>query len=418
MSDSSWLGGADGDRAVSVAGRALSYGELRERVQNHSLPPGPIVRAEHSDPVELLVRLLAGIDQGRPVLVADPASPAPLPRAVPAGTELLLLSSGSSGRARAIARTAASWHDSFAPLTAATGIRRTDVVAPSGPLHVSMHLFAALHALWLGAELSFDPAGADVVHCTPTVLGRLLSSPRLPRLFVVAGAALPSGARAEALSRGAAVTEYYGAAELSFVAVADAGGALRAFPGTELALRGGVLWARSPYISLGYAAGDGADTGSLRRDADGFASVGDLAELGAGGELRVLGRGDDAVTTAGGTVTSEQIESALDALPGVRAAAVIAEPHPVLGEIVVAVVELESAAERELENDADAGALPRSVQARADAALSPVERPRRWLFVEQLPRTASGKLAKGALRQGLADGTIPFTEHGAPRNAH
>lgn len=404
MSGSPWLGGADGDRAVSAAGRTLSYGELRDRIRGHALPAGAVVRADHRDPVETLVRVLAAIEQGRPVLVTDPANPAPLPGAIPAGTELLLLSSGSSGRARAIARTAASWHDSFAPFTAATGIRRTDTIAPSGPLHVSMHLFAALHALWLGAELTLDAAGADVVHCTPTVLGRLLSSPRLPRLLVVAGAALPGGSRAGAIARGAAIVEYYGAAELSFVAVSGADGRLRPFPGVQIELRaGGVAWVRSPYLALGYAGSPdapGGAGGALRVDDAGFASVGDLLEPSDDGAVLVRGRADSAVTTAGSTVLSEDIECALEGIAGCGPVAVLAEPHPVLGEIIVAVLERTPALEQ-----ANA-----AVRAAATAVLNPVERPRRWLLVDELPRTASGKLAKGVLRAGLDSGTIAFTE--------
>jgi acyl-CoA synthetase (AMP-forming)/AMP-acid ligase II len=279
-----------------------------------------------------------------------------------------------------------------------------------------MHLFAALHALWLGAELSDEPATASAVQCTPAVLRRLLSAERLPPRIIVAGAALADAGRAAAEERGAVDTEYYGAAELSFVAISDGAGALRAFPGVELEVRGaernggrdgdhaGAAWVRSPYLALGYV--DSPDGGALLRDDSGFASVGDLIELSDDGVVRVRGRADAAVTTAGSTVLSEDIERAIEGIPGAGSVAVLAEPHPILGESVLAVLERTPALEHADAHDA--------LLAAARASFSPIERPRRWLLVDTIPRTASGKLAKGVLRAGLENGTIPFLEIGAP----
>lgn len=417
-----WLGGADEATALRLAGRPLSYGALRERVARQVLAPAPggvapggsapggVVRADSPDATELLVTVLAALERGRPVMISDGHDPAPLPHRVPASAGLIVTTSGSSGRARGIARTAASWHDSFAPFAAATGLGRDDSVALTGPLHVSMHLFAALHTLWLGAELSDDPSTASAVHCTPAVLRRLLSAERLPERIIVAGAALPEAGRAAAEQRGSTVTEYYGAAELSFVAVSDRAGALRAFPGVEIELRGGksdgAVWVRSPYLALGYV--DSTNGGALLRDDSGFASVGDLIEL-DDGVVRVRGRADAAVTTAGSTVLSEDIERALEGIPGVGTVAVLAEPHAILGESVLAVLERTA--------KLDGAEARAAVLTAARPLFTPIERPRRWLLVDTIPRTASGKLAKGVLRAGLEDGTIPFIEIGAPADA-
>ena len=402
MIASPWLGGEPVDAAVSVGGRTLSYGELRSVIEAYALPAEPLVLATQADPLEQLLCVLAALHQGRPVLVGPAEAAELLPLALPPASDLVLLTSGSSGRARGVARTARSWYESFSAFTDATGIRPSDVVALSGPLHVSMHLFAALHTLWLGAELSDDVARAGVTQCTPTVLRRLLSSTRMPQRVIVAGAALPQTTREAALARGVTLIEYYGAAELSLVAITDADGTLRAFDGVELCEREGVLWVHSPYVALGYAANaaHAQMAGALQRDDAGFATVGDLVELSDDGALHVRGRGDSAVTTAGTTVLSEDVERALEGLAGVHAAAVIAEPHPVLGEILVAVIERGVASNNALNTAYTA----------ARTALAPAERPRRWLIVERLPRTASGKLAKGALRTGLADGSIAFSE--------
>jgi acyl-CoA synthetase (AMP-forming)/AMP-acid ligase II len=200
--------------------------------------------------------------------------------------------------------------------------------------------------------------------------------------------------REHAAARGIRLTEYYGAAELSFVAIGD-GGALSPFPGVDVELRpsaaGGTareLWARSPYVALGVVGG-----GMLRRDDEGFATVGDLAEPIGSEAFRIVGRGDAAITTAGATVLAEDVEARLTASPGIAAAVVIGAPHELLGERIVAVVELDGTM--------DAAAVVSSARQRLPAA----ERPRQW-FVSTIPMTDSGKPARGLLRAALAAGRL------------
>ena len=339
--------------------------------------------------------MLAALDRGRPVLVGGDQSAADgIADLLPPGTELALLTSGSSGHAgtpRVVARTNASWLASAGPLARLTGLGGGDRIAATGPLHVSMHLYATLHALWLGATATDSVTGATAAHATPTRLARMLDGPTVPPTAIVAGAASTDALRRRAAARGIRVTEYYGAAELSFVA-AGRDGRLDPFPGVEVELRRGdaghEVWAWSPYLALGAVGG-----GMLRRGADGFATVGDLAERTADGGIRILGRGDAAITTAGATVLAEHVEACLTALPGVDASAVLGEGHEVLGQRILAVVEL-----------ADGVDLEQVVTA-ARATLSPVELPRRW-FVHAVPRTDSGKIARGLLRDALADGAL------------
>lgn len=387
MSD--WLRGPDGRVALAFGGDAVRYGDLARAVDAAVLPSGsgPVGCRAGTDPVELVVTVLACLAHDRPVLVGAGAAER-LADALPSGTQLALTTSGSTAAAgsapRVVARTSASWLASAAPLADLAGLGGDARVAVTGPLHVSMHLYAVLHALWLGATATDRLDGASVVHATPTRLARLADGPAMPPAAIVAGAALSGALRARVAERGIRLTEYYGAAELSFV-LAGSDGALAPFPGVEVALRPGAagdeLWARSPYLALGVA-GD-----------DGFATVGDLAERTADGGIRVLGRGDAAITTAGATVPAEQVEARLAAVPGVRAAAVIGETHELLGQRIAAILEL------------DDGVALEAVVAAARAGLSPVELPRRW-FVHELPRTDSGKLARGVLRDAVAAGDL------------
>ncbi len=334
--------------------------------------------------------VFAAAAAGRPVLLADPALPAPSLGAVPAGTFLVAVTSGTSGAPRPVLRTAASWITSFDPLSELTRLTGDDRVLLSGPLHATLHLFAAVHTLALGAELTDRPATATAVHAVPAVLAALLRS--LPagaplRLAVVAGSGLPDDLAAAAAGRGIAVVEYYGAAELSFVGARRWPERLRPFPRAEVRIRGddarpGRIWVRSPYLATGYPPGV---TGPLHRDADGFATVGDLGETLPDGAFRVLGRGDAAITTGGHTVLAEDVERVIGAIPGVAGVAVVGLPHAEFGEIVTVIFEPVP------------GADLSGVRGAARRQLRGPSLPRRWLLTDALPRTPSGKVRRGAV---------------------
>jgi acyl-CoA synthetase (AMP-forming)/AMP-acid ligase II len=201
--------------------------------------------------------------------------------------------------------------------------------------------------------------------------------------LTVAGESLGASLRDRAVAAGAAVRHYYGAAELSFVAWGTCADDLRAFPGVEVDVRGGEIWARSRFLADGY---DGAP-GALRRDGDGFATVGDRGRL-EDDRLVVLGRGDDAVTTGGATVLLADVEAALR--PVVRGdVAVLGLPHASLGGVVAAVL-----------TDPDDLASAHG----AAQALSAEQRPRLWFHRDRLPVGESGKTDRAALaREASAD---------------
>ena len=101
------------------------------------------------------------------------------------------------------------------------GLSSADTVALTGPLTSTLHLFAAVHTLAIGGHLTDDPERATAVHAVPQRLATLLDElPRTAplRTAVVAGGALPAAVARRCLDRGIELTEYYGAAELSFVA--------------------------------------------------------------------------------------------------------------------------------------------------------------------------------------------------------
>jgi long-chain acyl-CoA synthetase len=316
--------------------------------------------------------------------------------------DMVVFSSGSTGRPRGVVRTVESWQASVASLSEITGITREDRVWLPGPLWSSLFLYGAFHASAVGAQMvlrdqdSVGSATATALHCVPSQLPGLLERADagglpLVRLAVVAGDHLPAQLRKRGEAAGWRLVEYYGAAELSFVAWRDEDGPFRAFPGVETELREGTLWARSPYLARGYLTSgpdgfDGADGidgthGPFRLDLQGWATVGDLAREVVGG-LEVLGRGNAAVTSFGHTVVVEEVERLIRRLPGVDEVAVLGVPHPRLGQVLTAVV-VGSAVDATL---------------RAAVAVVPApSRPRRWLHADALPCTSAGKLQRDAI---------------------
>ena len=305
------------------------------------------------------------------------------------GVAWATLTSGSSARPRIVLRSAASWELSFDAVAEAVGMQKSDVIALPSPPASSLTMFSLAHALAGGPVPAL---GADVLrrhdvtclHGTPQALRLVLEAGPPPglRTALIGGSHLDARLRTQASVAGIRLISYYGAAELSFVAI-DRGDGLRAFPGVELDVRDGVLWVRSPLVAEGCLGGDGP----LRREGA-WATVGDRAEL-VDGRLRLLGRADDAILSASATIVPEEVEETLRTIPGIRDAVVFGLPRERVGALVAALIELE------------AEQAPAGLRELIADRLGPAHRPRQW-YGGELPRTASGKPARAeALRQAL-----------------
>ncbi len=125
---------------------------------------------------------------------------------------------------------------------------------------------------------------------------------------------------------------------------------------------------------------------------DGWFKTGDLATRDADGYVKIVGRrAIDLIKTGGYKVGAGEVEAAILEYPGVAEAAVLGEPDDDLGERIVACVVLESSVELEAQQLSDHVAT----------LLSPHKRPRRTLFLDELPRNAMGKVIKPRLRDLL-----------------
>lgn len=141
---------------------------------------------------------------------------------------------------------------------------------------------------------------------------------------------------------------------------------------------------------------DEAFTGYRRRpDADGKAIrggwyfTGDLGRLDADGDLWIVGRVDDMIVSGGENIHPLEVEDVLARHPSVSEVAVVGAPDDRWGQRVVAYV---VAGGGVTAGDLDAHCLASEVLAR-------FKRPREYRFVEELPKSPSGKLLRRVLRQ-------------------
>lgn len=146
----------------------------------------------------------------------------------------------------------------------------------------------------------------------------------------------------------------------------------------------GEILARGPAMFMGYA--DEQQT----RDAvtpDGYFRTGDIGCVTPEGGILITGRKKDLIIRGGENISAKEIEDVLHTHPAVQEATVVAMPHERLGEGVCAYVILNGAA--------DAAMLAAHVAA---SGLAKQKIPERFEFVEDFPRTASGKIRKDRLR--------------------
>ena len=126
---------------------------------------------------------------------------------------------------------------------------------------------------------------------------------------------------------------------------------------------------------------------------DGWLMTGDLGRIDSDGYLYIVGRSKDVVIRGGNNIHPTDVEHAIALHPAVHEVAVLGVPHPVLGEDIVACVVLRPGQE------ADGDALREHTLEH----LARYKVPRRWYFLDALPRNATGKVVKEELRKGLPE---------------
>ena len=145
---------------------------------------------------------------------------------------------------------------------------------------------------------------------------------------------------------------------------------------------------RPPGLFLEYKGDPRRTAASFRGD---WYLTGDRATVDADGYFWFVGRSDDVILSAGYRIGPFEVESALIEHPAVAESAVVSSPDAQRGEVVKAFVVLAPGHEA-------SEALAVELQEHVKRVTAPYKYPRRIEFVDELPKTVSGKIRRVELR--------------------
>jgi malonyl-CoA/methylmalonyl-CoA synthetase len=342
----------------------------------------------------------------------------------------ILYTSGTTGRSKG----AMLSHDNLASnaLTLADYWRVTqnDVLIHALPIYHTHGLFVAMNSMLLaGGSMFFLPKlnpdlmlqlmsrGATMMMGVPTFYTRLLQHPGLTteatknmRLFVSGSAPLLAETHREWTQRtGHAILERYGMTETNmntsnpYEGDRVPGSVGFPLPGISVRITHpesaavlpqdeiGMIEVKGPNVFKGYWNMPEKTAAEFR--SDGFFITGDLGKIDARGYVSIVGRDKDLVITGGFNVYPIEVETEIDALPGVIESAVVGVPHPDFGEGVTALIVPRKGAD----------ISESQVIAALETRLAKFKLPKRVVFVDELPRNAMGKVQKAAIRATYSD---------------
>lgn len=341
----------------------------------------------------------------------------------------ILYTSGTTGRSKGAMLT----HDNLASnsLSLVDYWRFTDkdVLIHALPIYHTHGLFVATNVtLFARASMIFLPkldpdliiklmARATVLMGVPTFYTRLLQNSALSRdttkhmrLFISGSAPLLADTHREWSARtGHAVLERYGMTETNmntsnpYDGERVPGAVGFPLPGVSVRVTDpetgkelpreeiGMIEVKGPNVFRGYWRMPEKTKAEFRPD--GFFITGDLGKIDGKGYVHILGRGKDLVISGGFNVYPKEIESEIDAMPGVVESAVIGVPHADFGEGVTAVLVCNKGAD----------VSEASVLNALDGRLAKFKMPKRVFVVDELPRNTMGKVQKNVLRDTYKD---------------
>lgn len=235
----------------------------------------------------------------------------------------------------------------------------------------------------------------SLVSLVPTQLQRLLrhspafTPPGWLRAVLVGGAAMSESLKQQARQRGLPVLATYGLTEAcAQVATerpdgpAPAGSVGRVLVPDSVLVQDGHILLRGPALMSGYL-------GAPPLGPDPLFDTQDLGALDDEGWLYVYGRGADMVITGGENVYPQEVEDALQTLPGIDAAVVFGRADPEWGQVVCAAVIVAPGEPMQ----------PEAWSEQLRARLARFKHPRAWYQVEDFAQTRTNKVDRGAVAQ-------------------
>jgi amino acid adenylation domain-containing protein len=360
-------------------------------------------------------------------LISEGAGPDD-PNTIPLDLAALVYTSGSTGNPKGVMLSHQNMVFAQQSLCQYLRLERDDRILDVVPLAFDYGLYQALMAVHLGATLVLEASfafpshvvkrvneeGVTVFPGVPTVFATLLamhrhqpiSMPSVRRITNTA-AHLPDDYVPGLLemSPDALIYKMYGLTECKRVCYLEPELVLhkpssvgKAIPGTETFVLGddgepvppgdtGVLYVRGPHVMMGYWNLPEETAHMLkpgRYPGERLLCTHDYFKTDAEGFLYFVGRSDDIIKSRGEKVSPVEVENALTGIPGVKEVAVVGVPDAILGQAVRAYVVLDGSAAL------DERAFRRHCMARLESYMVP----RDVAFVDDLPKTATGKVRK------------------------
>ncbi|NIR31352.1 MAG: AMP-binding protein [Gammaproteobacteria bacterium] len=143
-----------------------------------------------------------------------------------------------------------------------------------------------------------------------------------------------------------------------------------------------------------------ADPRQREQVVSGWNLTGDHYHRDEGGYFWFQGRADDLIISSGYNIGAPEVENALCRHPAVRECAVVGAPDPVRGQIVKAFVALR-------DGYAAGDALSAELQDFVKRSIAPYKYPRAVAYLDEFPRTETGKIHRARLREMSANAAHP-----------
>jgi long-chain acyl-CoA synthetase len=382
------------------------------------------------------VRLLVSAGEGRrepaeaddfATLVGEGLS-APAAPGINVDLAMLIYTSGSTGVPKGVMMTHQNVEAAATSITTYLENTPDDVILSCLPLSFDYGLYQALMAFKLGATLALEknfafpqavlskigPEGVTGLPLVPTMAALILQMRDLApgafpglRYITNTAAALPVAhiERLRALFPSTTLYSMYGLTECkrcTWLPPAELdrrpGSVGIAIPGTEAYVVDadgrkvppgveGELVIRGPHVMKGYWEDEAATARALKPGPFPWEKVlhtGDLFRTDEDGFLYFVGRKDDIIKSRGEKVSPKEIENVLYALPGIREAAVVGVPDPVLGQAIRAVVATEPGI----------ALTAKDVLRHCAGLLEDYMVPKTVVFRDALPKTDTGKISR------------------------